>query len=94
MTFVYRPNSLVSADGTVIALIHIESISQVSKEEDAVIDKLKDDLTFIVTTVSGCKHSISVNRLVKAYRGTTAFDSDMHNTYMSILDRWIHLLGT
>ena len=90
----YRPNALIANDGTIVALMHVESISQVSKDEDAVIDKLKDDLTFTVTTVSGCKHTISIRRLVRAYRKECSFDTDMHDTYQAILERWIHLLGT
>lgn len=94
MSLAYRPNALVSNDGTIVALMHVESISQISREEDAVVDKLKDDLTFTVTTVSGYIHTISIKRLVKAYQKDFQFDNDMHETYKSILDRWIHLLGT
>ena len=93
MAAAFRPQSLVSNDGTIISLRYVESISQVSKGEDAVIDKLKDDLTFDITTVSGCKHTISIKRLVKAYSKECTFDSNMHDTYLAILDRWINLLG-
>jgi hypothetical protein len=93
MANAFRPNALIANDGTIVALVHIESISQVSKEEDATVDKLRDDLTFIVTTVSGFKHTISIKRLIKAHRADCVFDNDMHETYLSILDRWIHLLG-
>jgi hypothetical protein len=90
----YRPNALVADDGTIVALMHVESVSQCSKNEDAVVDKLKDDLTFVVTTVSGRMHTISVKRLVRAYRKECSFDTDMHDTYLAVLDRWIHLLGS
>jgi len=92
MASAYRPSSLISHDGTIVSLRYVESISQVSTEEDAVIDKLKDDLTFTVTTVSGCKHTISIKHLVQTYKRDYSFDADMYNTYLSILDRWIHLL--
>ena len=94
MSAAFRPNALVTNDGTIVALIHIESVSQVSKDEDAVVDKLKDDLTFVITTVSGYKHTVSIKRLVKAYKKDHHFDNDMHETYLAILDRWIHLLGS
>ncbi len=90
----YRPNALVASDGTIVALKHVESISQCGEDEDAVVDKLKGDLTFVVTTLSGTMHTISVNRLVRAYKKECSFDSDMHDTYLAVLDRWIHLLGS
>ena len=93
MACAFRPQSLITDDGTIVSLRYVESISQVSKDEDAVIDKLKDDLTFLVTTVSGNKHTISIKRLVKAYKKDHHFDNDMHETYLAILDRWINLVG-
>ena len=93
MACAFRPQSLITDDGTIVSLRYVESISQVSKDEDAVIDKLKDDLTFLVTTVSGNKHTISIQRLVKAYKKDHHFDNDMHETYLAILDRWINLVG-
>jgi ribosomal protein S1 len=94
MAVTFRPNAIVSSDGTIIALVHIESIGQINKgTEDAVIDKLKNDITFTVTTVSGKNHTISIERLIKAYKKECSFDDDMHNVYLSVLDRWIHLLG-
>ena len=93
MACAFRPQSLITNDGTIVSLRYVESISQVSKDEDAVIDKLKDDLTFLVTTVSGNKHTISIKRLVKAYKKDHHFDNDMHETYLAILDRWINLVG-
>ena len=93
MACAYRPQSLITDDGTIVSLRYVESISQVSKDEDAVIDKLKDDLTFLITTVSGNKHTISIKRLVKAYKKDHHFDDEMHETYLAILDRWINLVG-
>ena len=95
MPATYRPNTIISDDGTIISLGHVESISQITKDtEEAVIDKLKDDITFSVTTSSGKEHIISVKRLVKAYNKECTFDNDMHTVYLCVLDRWIHLLGT
>jgi hypothetical protein len=94
MASAYRPYALVTNDGTIVALMHIESISQASRGEEAVVDKLKGDLTFNVTTVSGYIHTISIKRLVAAYKKDCRFDDDMHETYLAILERWIHLLGT
>ena len=93
MACAYRPQSLITDDGTIVSLRYVESISQVSKDEDAVVDKLKDDLTFLITTVSGNKHTISIKRLVKAYKKDHHFDNEMHETYLAILDRWINLVG-
>ena len=93
MAVIFRPQSLISSDGAIIALRYVESISQVSEGEDAVVDKLKDDLTFNVTTVSGHIHTISIKRLVAAYKKDCYFDDDMHKIYLAILDRWINLLG-
>ena len=93
MACTYRPQSLITDDGTIVSLRYVESISQVSKDEDAVVDKLKDDLTFLITTVSGNKHTISIKRLVKAYKKDHHFDNEMHETYLAILDRWINLVG-
>ena len=93
MVCAYRSQSLITDDGTIVSLRYVESISQVSKDEDAVIDKLKDDLTFSITTVSGCKHTISIKRLINAYKKECTFDNDKHDTYLAILERWINLLG-
>lgn len=94
MTCNWRPQSLVTNNGTIVSLRYVESISQISKGEDAVVDKLKDDLTFDITAVSGYIHTISVKRLIAAYSRDYRFDNDsMHEIYLCILDRWIHLLG-
>jgi hypothetical protein len=93
MAFAYRPQVLVTNNGTIVSLRYVESISQVSKEEDAVVDKLKDDLTFSVTTVSGSIHTISIKRLSAAYRKECQFDNDKRETYLAIIDRWINLVG-
>lgn len=93
MHAVFRPSSIVAEDGTIISLRYVESVSQLSKDEDAVMDKLKDDLTFTVTTVSGYKHTISIKRLVRAYRNEIQFSENMYETYLSVLSRWNNLLG-
>ena len=92
MAYAFRPNSLIDVDGTIVALVHVESISQSSKNEHAVIDKLQGDITFIITTVSGHKHTMSIKKITETYKNC-AFSDNMHDTYLAILDRWIHLLG-
>lgn len=92
MATTFRPNVLVTTDGTIVSLRYVESINQVSKDEDAVVDKLQDDLTFSITTVSGKTHTISVNRLVQTYKADCLFNDNKQDTYLAILDRWIHLL--
>jgi hypothetical protein len=95
MASAYRPQVLIANNGTIISLKYVESISQVSKEgEDAVVNKLKGDVTFDVTTVSGARYTISISHIVKAYIKECSFDDDKNDVYLAILERWIHLLGT
>lgn len=90
---VFRPSVLISNKGTNVALRHVESIHLVSKDEDAVIDRLRDDLTFTIITVSGYEHTISANQLIKTFPKELSENAAVHDVYQAVLDRWIYLLG-
>lgn len=93
MSQIFRPSVLISDKGTNIALRHVESIRRVSKDEDVVIDRLKNDLTFIIITGSGFEHTISVNQLIKTFPKELSENAAVHDVYQAVLDRWIYLLG-
>lgn len=61
MTLLYDYNCLTNGL-TFIHLKHIESLTEfVDDDEDSLVDKLKDDLRFEVTTSSGKTYICSVN---------------------------------
>ncbi len=86
----YQPTSLIAPDGSFIALKHIESMGASRSGEDQLMDKLKEDITFDVITVSGQKYSISVQEQIKTFLNSAAYSPV--SIYTSILTRWANLV--
>ena len=83
--------------GEIVSLRHIESISFGKDSEEVVIDKLKNDVTIRLRTVSGAEYTASA---INAYRKIHKLDGDLGPIKQggpaeiaeSIYERWIWLL--
>ncbi len=87
MSTEYRPSVLI-ADGRFIAIKHIESFGTQPTEEQQCVDKLKDDITFSITTISGEDYEISVNKQIDVFSHLGVPDT-AYLTYQAILEKWI-----
>lgn len=94
MSFPYEV--VVASDGTIISFKSIESFKfPVAGSEEAVIDKLKDDVFFEFRTVSGKDYTSSANSIF-----ILQLDSDPTNTgtiykerlVRDVYERWLWLL--
>ena len=85
----YRITTLVSTDNTFVLLKYIESIREVSID-DQVVDRLKDDITLAIKTVSGTEYIISMSTQIEIYKdhGATNSKVEMRN---NIVDQWLRI---
>ena len=89
MTY-YPYDVLITTKAVIVHFKFIESIltSNVDDDQQMVVDKIKDDTTFKVTTVSGIEHTISVNTLSTLPKNA---DTDKNNILQRIVDTWIKI---
>jgi hypothetical protein len=90
---VYQPATLVTADKTVVALRHIESITFLQDEEEMVVDKLKGDVTIRIRTISGMESVISMREQKSVYGNSYKITEDMKQLREDIFDRWLSLIS-
>jgi hypothetical protein len=83
----FIPNYIVCTDGTIVLFKFIESLRDVSnlRNEEATIEKLKDDKTIMICTVSGQRYNVSV-------RGQPSFKNksteDVDKLFKAICHKW------
>lgn len=88
----YHVNVVVADDGTVIPLRHIETMNFVRDDEDAVVDKLRDDCAINVVTLSGRKFLISMEMQLRTFPSHTAGMSS-EELSSAIYDKWIRIFN-
>lgn len=88
----YNMHVLVSDDGTVIALRHVESIKLDRTNEQAVVNILKEDYSFDIITLSGMKYTISVKTQITAFQDQTFYGTH-EEIAMSIFEKWIYTIS-
>ena len=96
MKYIYRRIYVVANDGSSILLTRIESINIFRNEKDVIIDKLKDDISFSVVTMSGKEYTISLNYFREKIEKETDLSScDNNELLMAIYLAWerIHSKG-
>lgn len=78
-------------DGTIVALRSVESMRFLIDGENATVDKLKDDVTIRIRTVSGMEYDFSakncLKQLLRIHRDENAAD-----IASAIYKRWIWIL--
>lgn len=86
----YNYNLIISTNGDVIPLIHVESLRFGYKDTDELqtIDKLNNDVTIDVRCISGKEHRVSMIEI--GYE----FSSELRGRELAaaIYQRWIWLL--
>lgn len=84
----FRVLALVTTDETFVLLRAIESIKQDKPDDEEIIDKLKDDITLSIVTLSGKEYKISVVQQIAIYEdhGAPQNKFEMRN---AIVDQWI-----
>lgn len=97
MSFPYE--AVVTSDGTIVSFKSIESFKFTEPEsEDAVIDKLKDDVFFEFRTVSGKEYTssaLTICRIQLHYSKelTDTLDmDDKQRKVREVYERWLWLL--
>ena len=84
----FQPTTVVSDDRSVISLRYVESVNFTQEDEDAVIEKLRDDLTIKIRTVSGMEHVISMQMQKTVYGTAFKIPSDLKELREAIIERW------
>jgi len=82
---VFHGHSLVSIKEEIILLKFIESMCFL-QEEDALVDKLKGDISLVVRTISGREHIVSMNTVQKCVGDATFTNKELA---YAILEKWL-----
>lgn len=86
----YRANIVLATNNTFIPIKHIESINSYREESDVLMDILRKDFVFFVTTLSGKDYEISLLQQLETFDGV--FDTnDVQQLFNEFLQRWIDL---
>lgn len=91
----YRLNIAMSTDNVLIPLKHIESICLEDDSENGVVNKLKDDFTLRITTLSGKQYEISMRRQVEMCSeiySVSQDEEDMKHLGSEFVKKWVHLI--
>jgi len=88
---IYHKNVVVADDGTVIPLMHIETMNFIRDDEDAVVDKLRDDCAINVVTLSGQRFLISMEMQLKTFSGDVRGDPEELSS--AIYDKWVRIFN-
>lgn len=86
----FRIGALVSTDDTFILLKHIESLKENPVDTEKVVDKLKGDLSILVTTVSGNTFTIAMSKQIEIY-DSHGGPKNVYEMRNAIIDHWIKL---
>lgn len=91
MTCIYREHVILTEDCTLILLKRIESINinKDSSGEGTVMDVLKDDIKFNITTMTGKDYTISLNYLRQGL--VTKYECNNKELLNAILDAWVNI---
>lgn len=83
----YTPNAIQTTCKRIVPLKFIESFGPMSSSEDQVVDKLKDDFSFTIVTVSGKEYTVSSKEVA------VIIGSDKPPTLVAqaIYDKWKHI---
>lgn len=85
----YRVTIVLTADGTFIPIKHIESINSTREEADSVIDNLREDFVFRLTTLSGKEHEVSMKKQVETFGIEQPIS--IQQLFNDFLEKWINL---
>ena len=81
---------IVSTDLTYIQMQYVESVSRSKDEDDALVDTLKNDSTFLIRTISGTEYVVSMLQLIEEFKrrvDTPATAKEMEKVF---LQKWMH----
>ena len=79
----YAPVTISTTTGEMVHLKFIESFRELKSEEDTVIDKLRDDVSIVIRTVSGAEYLISLNSI----RQSAGYDDESFKTVFHCVHR-------
>lgn len=82
--------TIVSDDDTFILLRYVESIKENNEPQETVVDKLKGDISLIVTTTSGKVYTISMLHQIETYKDHDV-PQNIYEMRNSILEQWIRI---
>ena len=93
MPMAFKSPVVVTNENRLIALSAIESVRYSTDEEDQLIDKLKDDLTVEIITLSGAKYDLSIRYQMKIFDHRIE-PNDVLWARESIIEKWFRILGS
>lgn len=90
---VFKYNFVVAKD-TIISLHFVETCKFIDGEEEAVVDKLRNDAHLSLTTVSGATYILSMNELIISLKieKVTTYEQKLA-IRAAIIDKWIQLFS-
>ena len=86
---IFHAAFLIAEDNTVISIKFIESMNLAKDREEQTFDKLKDDITLDIKTVSGSEYTISIRRQKEIIGKQYNFPEDLIEIRNCIFEKWI-----
>lgn len=87
---VYSPGFVISGDA-IIGLAFIESIHLGINDDDKIVDKLRGDSQFKITTTSGKEYTLSMLEHMTKLKEYN-IPSDINVIGQAILEKWGHIM--
>lgn len=91
MTQIFVNEFLLVGTATAVPLRFVETMTFVKDEEDLAVDKLKNDKTFYIVTLSGREYEVSVRRQLTPGWQERA-DLNLDDWLEAIYRNWKHVL--
>jgi len=92
MPLAFQSTVVVTNDNKLVAISCIESMKYNLEEEDRLIDKLKDDLTIEIITISGAQYSLSIRYQMMVFKNRIE-PVDVLTARQTIVEKWFRILG-
>ena len=87
----YLPDVISTVDDEMVHLKFVESMKLEHEDANLVIDKLKGDVILIVTGISGTKHLVSMNKILKMCNDTESTHKEMAD---AVFEKWAKIHST
>lgn len=87
-----RQLTLITTDYVTVSLRFIESIHLERPESDQVVDTLKGDIVFGISTIGGKKYNVSVKEQMTHYGHAGLNVKDVSLAQEAIFERWLKLI--
>ena len=87
MTYIH--DVVITTSGYYLPFKFIEALKFDLPEESALVDKLRDDTTFFVRTISGYEYEISISQVAEIFN----LRSSKEEIASALLEKWIRVVA-